>query len=239
MGKGMLEVHHLSSGYGVVQVLWDITIEVIQGEITALIGSNGVGKTTLMRTLAGNIPPMGGQIFYRGQEMTHLPQTLRVRNGISMVPEGRQLYSGMTVEDNLDMGAYTRKDTREVRKNLEWVYRIFPRLQERRKQLAGTLSGGEAQMCAIGRGLMANPQLLLLDELSLGLAPVLVEMLVTIITKIHQEKGMTILLVDQDVQTALDISKNAYVLDNGRVVMGKESSLLRKDPEIKKAYLGL
>jgi branched-chain amino acid transport system ATP-binding protein len=239
MEKGMLEVHRLSSGYGVVQVLWDVTVEVIRGEITALIGSNGVGKTTLMRTLAGSIAPMGGQIFYRGQEITHLPQTLRVRNGISMIPEGRQLYSGMTVEDNLEMGAYTRKDNQEVRENLEWVYRIFPRLQERRKQLAGTLSGGEAQMCAIGRGLMANPQLLLLDELSLGLAPVVVEMLVKIITEIHQEKGMTILLVDQDVQTALDISKKAYVLDNGRVVMGKESSLLRKDPEIKKAYLGL
>ena len=239
MEKAMLEVRHLSSGYGVVQILWEITIEVPQGEITALIGSNGVGKTTLMRTLSGSIPLMGGQIFYRGQEVTHLPQALRVRNGISMVPEGRQLYAGMTVEDNLEMGAYTRKNMREVRENLEWVYRIFPRLQERRKQLAGTLSGGEAQMCALGRGLMANPQLLLLDELSLGLAPVVVEMLVEIITKIHQEKGMTILLVDQDVQTALDISKKAYVLDNGRVVMGKESRLLRKDPDIKKAYLGL
>jgi branched-chain amino acid transport system ATP-binding protein len=239
MEREMLAVRHLSSGYGVVQVLWDISIEVIQGEITALIGSNGVGKTTLMRTLAGNLLPMGGQIFYGGQEMTYVPQALRVRNGISMVPEGRQLYSGMTVEDNLEMGAYTRRDRREVREDLEWVYRIFPRLQERRKQLAGTLSGGEAQMCAIGRGLMANPQLLLLDELSLGLAPVVVEMLIKIITKIHHEKGMTILLVDQDVQTALDISEKAYVLDNGRVVMGKASSLLRKDPEIKRAYLGL
>jgi len=239
MEKDMLQVHHLRSGYGVVQVLWDITMDVAQGEITALIGSNGMGKTTLMRTLAGNIPPMGGQIFYRKQEITHLPQTLRVRNGISMIPEGRQLYSGMTVEDNLDMGAYTRDDKPEVRKNLEWIYSIFPTLQERRKQLAGTLSGGEAQMCAIGRGLMANPQLLLLDELSLGLAPVVVEMLVKIITKVHQEKEMTILLVDQDVQTALDISKKTYVLDNGRVTMGKESSLLRNDPEIKKAYLGL
>jgi branched-chain amino acid transport system ATP-binding protein len=239
MEKGMLQAHHLSSGYGVVQVLWDITIDVVQGEITALIGSNGMGKTTLMRTLAGNIPPMGGQIFFREQEITHLPQTLRVRNGISMIPEGRQLYAGMTVEDNLDMGAYTRDDKLEVRKNLEWIYGIFPRLQERRKQLAGTLSGGEAQMCAIGRGLMANPQLLLLDELSLGLAPVVVEMLVKIITRVHQEKEMTILLVDQDVQTALDISKKTYVLDNGRVAMGEESSLLRNDPEIKKAYLGL
>ncbi len=239
MEKGILQVHQLSSGYGVVQVLWDIVMEVVQGEITALIGSNGMGKTTLMRTLAGNIAPMGGQIFYRGQEITHLPQPLRVRDGISMVPEGRQLYSGMTVEDNLDMGAYTRKERSEVRKNLEWIYSIFPRLQERRKQLAGTLSGGEAQMCAIGRGLMANPQLLLLDELSLGLAPVVVEMLVKIITKIHEEKGMTILLVDQDVQTALDISKSAYVLDNGRMVMGRESHLLKNDPEIKKAYLGL
>jgi len=235
----MLRVNNLDSGYGVVQVIWGITIEVTQGEITALIGSNGVGKTTLMRTLAGSIPPMGGQILYRGREITHQPQSLRVRDGLSMIPEGRQLYSGMTVEDNLWMGAYTRKDKTAIKENLEWVYTVFPILMERRKQLAGTLSGGEAQMCAIGRGLMASPELLLLDELSLGLAPVMVDLLVKIITQIHHEKGMTMLLVDQDVQTALEISKRGYVLDNGRVVMGRESALLKNDPEIKKAYLGL
>ncbi len=235
----MLKVNNLDSGYGVVQVIWGITLEVAQGEITALIGSNGVGKTTLMRTLAGSIPAMGGQIVYRGREITGQPQSRRVRDGLSMIPEGRQLYAGMTVEDNLWMGAYTRKDRPAIKEDLEWVYSVFPILKERRNQLAGTLSGGEAQMCAIGRGLMASPELLLLDELSLGLAPVIVELLVKIITQIHHEKGMTILLVDQDVQTALEISKRGYVLDNGRLVMGKESALLKNDPEIKKAYLGL
>ena len=235
----MLRVKNLDGGYGVVQVLWRITLEVKQGEITALIGSNGMGKTTLMRTIAGNINPMGGQIFYKGQDITHQPQTLRVKDGISMIPEGRQLYFGMTVEDNLLMGAYTRKDKEGTRNDLEWVYSIFPILKERGDQLAGTLSGGESQMCAIGRGLMSNPKLLLVDELSLGLAPVVVDLLVRILTKIHQEKNLTILLVDQDVQTALDISRRAYVIENGRVVIEKESGLLKNDPEIKKAYLGL
>jgi len=235
----MLRVKNLDGGYGVVQVLWRITLEVKQGEITALIGSNGMGKTTLMRTIAGNINPMGGQIFYKGQDITHQPQTLRVKDGISMIPEGRQLYFGMTVEDNLLMGAYTRKDKEGTRNDLEWVYSIFPILKERGDQLAGTLSGGESQMCAIGRGLMSNPKLLLVDELSLGLAPVVVDLLVRILTKIHQEKNLTILLVDQDVQTALDISRRAYVIENGRVVIERESGLLKNDPEIKKAYLGL
>jgi branched-chain amino acid transport system ATP-binding protein len=235
----MLSIKNLDAGYGVVQVLWQINMEVNQGEITALIGSNGMGKTTLMRTIAGNINPMAGQVFYKGQEITDQRQSLRVKNGIGMIPEGRQLYFGMTVEDNLLMGAYTRKDGEGTRKDLEWVYSVFPILKERGKLQAGTLSGGESQMCAIGRGLMSNPQLLLVDELSLGLAPVVVDLLVRIITKIQQEKGLTILLVDQDVQTALDISRRAYVIENGRVVMEKESGLLKNDPEIKKAYLGL
>jgi branched-chain amino acid transport system ATP-binding protein len=235
----MLSVKNLDGGYGVVQVLWQINMEVKQGEITALIGSNGMGKTTLMRTIAGSINPMGGQVFYRGEEITDRPHSMRVKNGISMIPEGRQLYFGMTVEDNLLMGAYTRNDRQAIRKDLEWVYSIFPILNERHKQLAGTLSGGESQMCAIGRGLMSNPQLLLVDELSLGLAPVLVDLLVRILTQIHREKNLTILLVDQDVQAALDISSRAYVIENGRVVMERESALLKNDPEIKKAYLGL
>jgi branched-chain amino acid transport system ATP-binding protein len=235
----MLSIRNLDAGYGVVQVLWQINMEVKQGEITALIGSNGMGKTTLMRTIAGNLSPMAGQVFYKGREITRQPQPQRVKNGISMIPEGRQLYFGMTVEDNLLMGAYTRKDSEGTRKDLEWVYSVFPILKDRRKQQAGTLSGGESQMCAIGRGLMSNPELLLVDELSLGLAPVVVDLLVRILTKIQQEKGLTILLVDQDVQTALDITRRAYVIANGRVAMEKESVLLKNDPEIKKAYLGL
>ncbi len=235
----MLEVNNLNSGYGVVQVIWEINLTAKTGEITALIGSNGVGKTTLMRTIAGNILPMGGRILYQGEDITHQPQTRRVRNGISMIPEGRQLYAGMTVEDNLMMGAYTRSDKAAIQKDREWVYSIFSILEERRGQLAGTLSGGESQRCAIGRALMADPRLLLVDELSLGLAPVVVDLLIQTLTKIHQEKRLTVLLVDQDVQTALQISKRGYVIDNGRIVLEKESEVLKNDPEIKKAYLGL
>ncbi len=235
----MLEISNLSGGYGVVQVIWEINLTAREGEVTALIGSNGVGKTTLMRTIAGNIFPMGGRILYKGEDITYQPQTRRVKNGISMIPEGRQLYAGMTVEDNLMMGAYTRRDKDAVQKDKEWVYSIFSILEERRSQLAGTLSGGESQMCAIGRALMSDPQLLLVDELSLGLAPVVVDQLIQILTKIHQEKRLTVLLVDQDVLTALQISKRGYVIDNGRIVLEKESELLKNNPEIKKAYLGL
>jgi branched-chain amino acid transport system ATP-binding protein len=235
----MLSVRSLDGGYGVVQVLWQITMEVQPNTITALIGSNGMGKTTLMRTIAGNIDPMGGQIFYKGEDITRRPQPMRVKQGISMIPEGRQLYFGMTIEDNLLMGAYTRRDNEATRKDMEWVYSIFPILSERRRQLAGTLSGGESQMCAIARGLMSSPQLLLVDELSLGLAPVVVDLLVQILTKIHREKNLTLLLVDQDVQTALEISSSAYVIANGRIVKESKSELLKNDPEIKKAYLGL
>jgi branched-chain amino acid transport system ATP-binding protein len=235
----MLEISNLNGGYGVVQVIWGINLTARHGEITALIGSNGVGKTTLMRTIAGNIFPMGGRILYKEEDITYQPQTRRVRNGISMIPEGRQLYAGMTLEDNLLMGAYTRSDKDAIQRDREWVYSIFPILEGRHSQLAGTLSGGEGQMCAIGRALMSDPQLLLVDELSLGLAPVVVDQLIQILTKIHQEKRLTVLLVDQDVQTALQISKRGYVIDNGRIVSEKESELLRNDPEIKKAYLGL
>ncbi len=235
----MLQVRNLDGGYGVVQVIWEISLRVNEGEITALIGSNGVGKTTLMRTIAGSLRPMGGKILYRGEDITDLPQKMRVKHGISMIPEGRQLYAGMTVEDNLLMGAYTRTEKDAVKRDQEWVYTIFPILKERHNQLAGTLSGGESQMCAIGRGLMADPKLLLLDELSLGLAPVVVDLLIQTLTKIHEQKKLTVFLVDQDVQTALQISKRGYVIDNGRVVMERESELLKNDPEIKKAYLGL
>jgi branched-chain amino acid transport system ATP-binding protein len=235
----MLSVVGLNAGYGVVQVVWDMHMEARRGEITALIGSNGMGKTTLMKSIAGNIKTMAGQIFYKGEEITSISQPQRVKMGITMIPEGRQIYFGMPIEDNLLMGAYTRNDKTAIRKDLEEIYRIFPVLRERRRNQAGTLSGGEAQMCAIGRGLMADPQLLLIDELSLGLAPVMVDLLIQVITRIHQEKGLTMLLVDQDVQTALDVSQRAYVVDNGRIVKESESELLKNDPEIKKAYLGL
>ena len=235
----MLKVEALNSGYGDVQILWDVDLEIPAGTITALVGANGVGKTTFLRTLAGAIKPYSGRIVYRDEDITGRPQTWRARNGIMMVPEGRQLYSGLPVEDNLMMGAYTRRDRTQIRADLEWVYSILPVLKERRKQLAGTLSGGEAQMCAVGRGLMAAPKLLLLDELSLGLAPVVVDGLIKVLEEIHTRRGITILLVDQDVQSALEIASLGYVLVHGRVELAGSSGELLKNPEIQKAYLGI
>lgn len=235
----MLKIEALNAGYGDLQILWDISLEIETGSITALIGANGVGKTTFMRTLAGAIQPYTGTILYSGRDITHQPQTWRARNGIMMVPEGRQLYSGLTVEDNLLMGAYTRRGRAAVRRDMEWVYSILPQLKERRRQLAGTLSGGEAQMCAVARGLMADPKVLLLDELSLGLAPVIVDSLVNVLKEIHSGRGITILLVDQDVQIALELASRGYVFVNGRVEMSGESGDLLANSEIKKAYLGI
>jgi branched-chain amino acid transport system ATP-binding protein len=235
----MLKVEGLNAGYGDVQILWDINIEIETGSITALIGANGVGKTTFLRTLAGAIQPYNGQILFDGKNITHLPQTWRARHGIMMVPEGRQLYSGLTVEDNLKMGAYTRRDRDGIRRDLNWVYEILPVLKDRRKQLAGTLSGGEAQMCAVARGLMADPKMLFLDELSLGLAPVIVDDLIKVLREIHDKRDITILLVDQDVQIALELASSGYVFVNGRVEISGPSGELLENPEIQKAYLGI
>jgi len=235
----MLRVEGLNAGYGEVQILWDLSLEIPAGSITALIGSNGVGKTTCLRALAGGLAPYSGRILYEGQDISSRPQAWRARHGIMMIPEGRQLYSGLSVEDNLRMGAYTRHDRPGVRRDLDWVYTILPVLRERRRQLAGTLSGGEAQMCAIGRGLMAAPRLLLLDELSLGLAPVVVDSLVRVLRDIHAQRGLTILLVDQDVQTALELAGRGYVLVHGRMELSGPARELLDNPEIQKAYLGI
>lgn len=235
----MLKVESLNAGYGDVQILWNLSIDIKPGSITALIGSNGVGKTTLLRTIAGAIKPYSGSIFYKEENITLLSQPNRAGMGIMMVPEGRQLYSGLTVEDNLMMGAYTRRDKKKIKEDLEWVYTIFPRLKERRKQLAGTLSGGEAQMCAVARGLMAAPKLLLLDELSLGLAPVIVDDLIKVLKGIHESRDITILLVDQDVQIALELASRGYVIVHGSVEMSGESEKLLKNPDIRKAYMGI
>ena len=235
----MVKVEGLNAGYGDVQILWDLSLEIETGSVTALIGANGVGKTTFLRTLAGAIQPYSGAILFDQQDITRLPQTWRARHGIMMVPEGRQLYSGLSVEDNLMMGAYTRRDREGIRRDLEWVYGILPVLKERRKQLAGTLSGGEAQMCAVARGLMADPKVLLLDELSLGLAPVIVDGLIGVLREIHEKREITILLVDQDVQIALELASSGYVLVNGRVEISGPSDELLKNSEIQKAYLGI
>jgi branched-chain amino acid transport system ATP-binding protein len=235
----MLKVEGLSGGYGDVQILWDVSLEIEEGGITALVGANGVGKTTLIRTLAGSLAPYTGKILYGGEDITKVPQPKRAAMGIMMIPEGRQLYSGLSVEDNLIMGAYVRRDRKAVREDLQWVYSILPQLKERRKQLAGTLSGGEAQMCAVGRGLMASPKVLLVDELSLGLAPVVVDSLVAVLKDIQAKKKISILLVDQDVQVALGIAEKGYVFVHGHVEISGDSKTLLGNPEIQKAYLGI
>jgi branched-chain amino acid transport system ATP-binding protein len=235
----MLKVEGLNGGYGDVQILWDVNLEIEEGGITALVGANGVGKTTLIRTLAGALTPYTGTITYDGRDITKVSQAKRAAMGIMMIPEGRQLYSGLSVEDNLIMGAYTRRDRPAVRDDLAWVYEILPRLRERRKQLAGTLSGGEAQMCAVGRGLMAAPRVLLLDELSLGLAPVVVDSLIAVLKDIQTKKKISILLVDQDVQVALGMAERGYVFVHGHVEISGDSKSLLENPEIQKAYLGI
>jgi branched-chain amino acid transport system ATP-binding protein len=238
-GRALLAVEGLDAGYGDVQILWGVSLAVASGEAVALIGSNGAGKTTLLRALSGTVPTRGGRVLFKGQEITGLSPDRRVALGLAHVPEGRQVFNGMTVRENLMMGAYTRRDGRaEVQADLGRVLGLFPVLAERRDQLAGTLSGGEQQMVAIGRGLMGRPELLLIDELSLGLAPVVVERLVEAVREVHRA-GTTILLVEQDVQTALEMAGRAYVIANGRVAMQGASAELLRSPEIREAYLGI
>jgi branched-chain amino acid transport system ATP-binding protein len=235
----ILELQGLCAGYGEIQVLWGIDMAVRRGEITALIGSNGAGKTTLMRALSGLIPMQGGYYFSEGRDLTGDTSAQILAHGIVHVPEGRRLFGAMSVEDNLLMGAYSRKVGRaELARNLDSVYQTFPKLRERRNQAAATLSGGEQQMCAIGRGLMSAPRLLMIDELSLGLSPLLVEQLVAALRALNAS-GMSILLVEQDVTTALDICHSAYVMDMGRIVRTGPGAELLADPIIREAYLGV
>ncbi len=235
----MLELQGLRAGYGEIQVLWGIDMAVRRGEITALIGSNGAGKTTLMRALSGLIPTQGGNYFYEGRDLTGDAPAQILRRGIVHVPEGRRLFGAMSVEDNLLMGAYSRKASRgELARNLDQVYTTFPKLRERRNQAAATLSGGEQQMCAIGRGLMSAPRLLMIDELSLGLSPLLVEQLIAALRTLNAA-GVSILLVEQDVMTALDVCHSAFVMDMGRIVRSGPGAELLADPIIREAYLGI
>jgi branched-chain amino acid transport system ATP-binding protein len=233
-----LLVTSLEAGYGDVQVLWDISLEVGVGELVCIIGSNGAGKTTLMRCLSGLITPTAGSIAIDGRSMTQAAPADFVRAGIAHVPEGRRLFSAMSVRDNLLMGAYLRSDKAAITADLERVYAMFPVLAERQRQDAGTLSGGEQQMCAIGRGLMAAPSLLLIDELSLGLAPRAVELL-TDSLRIVNKSGVAILLVEQDVMNALELADRAYVIDHGRVTKSGAAMGLASDPAVREAYMGL
>lgn len=238
-GRDLLRVEGLQSGYGEITVLWGVDLAVRKGEITALIGSNGAGKSTLMRTLSGLVPARGGKVTWNGEEIQGNSPAQVLDLGIAHVPEGRRLFSAMSVEDNLIMGAYLRKIGRaEMQRDLDRIYTIFPKLKERRSQAAGTMSGGEQQMCAIGRGLMSAPRLLMIDELSLGLSPLLVEQLIDALNALNRE-GLTILVVEQDVVTALELSTSAYVMDTGRVVQHGSSRELLRDPAVRQAYLGV
>jgi len=235
----MLEIRALEVAYGDIQVLWGIDLDVREGEIVSLVGSNGAGKSTLIRTISGLTRSFKGEILYNGQDITRLKTSEIVGLGISQVPEGRKLFFGMTVQENLMMGAFSRKDKEAVAQDLRFTYELFHRLEERKKQLAGTMSGGEQQMCAIGRALMTRPKLLLIDELSLGLSPLLVENLLDAIGKIYERWGTSILLVEQDVQTALEYSGRGYVLETGRIVLSGSASDLLENPRIMQSYLGI
>jgi branched-chain amino acid transport system ATP-binding protein len=238
MATPKLSVAGLQAGYGDVQVLWDVSLQVGSGELVCIIGSNGAGKTTLMRCLSCLLRPSTGEIVVDGRTMAQATPADAVRAGIAHVPEGRRLFAAMSVRDNLLMGAYLRDDKERIAADLERVYAMFPVLAERRRQDAGTLSGGEQLMCAIGRGLMAAPSLLLIDELSLGLAPRAVELLVERLRAINQA-GVAILLVEQDVMTALELTDRAYVIDHGRMVKTAPARELINDPAIREAYMGV
>lgn len=234
----MLEVRDLSAGYGPVQILRDVSLSVEAGEIVTLVGSNGAGKSTLLNTICGIVHPTAGHVSLDGTDITGWTSEAIVAQGITQVPEGRRLFPQMTVRENLLMGAYRRRDRHAVERDLGWMYELFPILKDRQRQRAGSMSGGEQQMCAIARGLMARPRILILDELSLGLAPIMLDVLVDAIRKIHDE-GTTIFVVEQDVAVAFDLATTGYVLENGRIVLSGHTALLKTNPHVKTAYLGL
>lgn len=234
----ILEVRSIASGYHGVQVLWEASLELEKGRLTALVGSNGAGKTTLLRAVTGLLRPWHGSVSFDSRDITRTPPHAKAAQGIVMVPEGRQLFTGMTVYENLEMGAFARRAQARFRDNLEKVYDMLPRLKERANQKAGTLSGGEQQMLAVARGLMAEPEILMLDELSLGLAPRLVLSLFDVLKRLRAE-GLTMLLVEQNVQMALAVSDYAYVISEGRIGIEGPASAVRKMDEVRRAYLGV
>ena len=233
----MLTVENLNVYYGMIHALKDVSFHVDEGEIVALIGPNGAGKTTTLQTVSGMLQAKSGSVHFENQDITKMPSHRIVQLGISHVPEGRRMFANLTVYENLRMGAYTRKDKKEIEESLARVYERFPRLKERTRQLAGTLSGGEQQMLAMGRALMSNPRLLLLDEPSMGLSPLLVSEIFDIIESISKQ-GVTILLVEQNAKKALSIADRGYVLETGNIVMEDSAQALLNNEDIKKAYLG-
>ncbi|MFO3795875.1 MAG: ABC transporter ATP-binding protein [Anaerolineales bacterium] len=234
----LLELENVHAYYGYIHALKGISFTVEKGEIVTLIGANGAGKTTTLRTITGLLRPREGHIRLEGEELAKYKPHEIVYRGITMVPEGRRVFARMTVQENLEMGAYTRNNKKEIEKSMEYVFGLFPRLKERRHQLAGTLSGGEQQMLAIGRALMTRPRILLMDEPSMGLAPVLVETIFDVIQKINLE-GTTILLVEQNALMALSIAHRGYVLQTGEIVLHDTATNLRNNPTVQKAYLGM
>ena len=234
----ILTVENLNCFYGNVQSLWDINIEVEQGEIVALLGANGAGKTTLLNAITGILKPASGSISFMGESLLNLPTSAVVQRGIAYLPEGGRLFNEMTIQENLEMGAYAKEIWGNRKRSLERVYTLFPKLGERRRQLARTLSGGEKQMLAMGRAIMSEPKICLFDELSYGLAPIMVTEVFRIVQMLQKE-GITILLVEQNVHQSLEIAARAYVLENGRVALSGDSSALLDDDYIKKAYLGM
>jgi branched-chain amino acid transport system ATP-binding protein len=234
----LLEVDGIDVFYGDVQVLYGLSLRVEEGEIVTLLGSNGAGKTTTLRAISGIRPPRKGEVRFRGRSLAALPAAGRAELGISLVPEGRELWSQLTVRENLELGAYHPRVRRNLATNLAKVFAMFPRLEERSRQLAGSLSGGEQQMCAIGRALMTEPTLLMLDEPSLGLAPILVEQVMQTVSELHGA-GITVLLVEQNLRKALEIAQRGTVIETGRVRLEGTSTELAANPEIRAAYLGI
>jgi branched-chain amino acid transport system ATP-binding protein len=234
----LLELHNIHTYYGNIHALKGVSLKVEEGQIVSLIGSNGAGKTTTLRTICCLMNPRQGRILYNNEDVSGYQAHQLVSKGIAMVPEGRGVFSKLTVEENLELGAYFRNDTPEIRKDIDKMYALFPRLGERRKQLSGTMSGGEQQMLAMGRALMARPRLLLLDEPSMGLAPVLVDGVFDTIKSI-KEQGTTILLVEQNAHMALQVADYGYVLQSGEVVLADDAKTLQNDPTVQKTYLGI
>lgn len=234
----LLEVRNVVSGYGELQILWGVDLSLEQGQLTTLVGSNGVGKTTLLRTIVGQLKPWQGQVYFQGQDVSRLPPHVKAELGLVMAPEGRQLFTDMTVMENLEMGATPRRARARMAQNLERVFAMFPRLHERRQQRAGTMSGGEQQMLAVARGIMSEPVVLIVDELSLGLAPVLALDLFQSLRKLRKE-GYTILLVEQNVRMALKVSDYAYVLTKGKIDLSGPASQIENNEDVRRAYLGI
>ena len=235
----MLNIENISTFYGNIQALKNISISVKEGEIITLIGANGAGKSTTLMSLCGIVPVKSGSITFDGKEITRMNPDKIVSLGISQVPEGRRIFPLLSVRENLDMGAFLRNDKEEIKKDIEYIYSLFPRLAERRNQQGGTLSGGEQQMLAISRALMARPRLLLLDEPSLGLAPLIVQQIFEIIKKVNEENNTTIFLVEQNANMALKIADRGYVLETGNITMTDDADKLLSNEDVKKAYLGI